>query len=281
MVNMSDPRTRPVPAGWAGEIAAWELSMAAGGASPATMRTRTDHLRRAARGLGPDPWAVGVDELTGWAGGQVWARETRRSVHASLLRFWAWGVATGRVAVSPADGLPRVRAAEPAPRPTPDRVTAGALAAADQRVGLILSCAVEVGMRRGEIAQVHARDLVEDLGGWSLVVHGKGGRVRTVPLPSGLALRLRGACMAGGGWAFPGRVEGHLSAERVGRLAAGVMSGVWTLHSLRHRFATRAHDGTHDLVAVQRLLGHASVATTQRYIATRDDALRRAVEAAA
>ena len=38
----------------------------------------------------------------------------------------------------------------------------------------------------------------------------------------------------------------------------------WTLHTLRHRFATRAYEATGDLVTVSRLLGHASVATTQR-----------------
>lgn len=281
MVNLSDPRARVVPAGWVDEIGAWDLSMAAAGLSAATRTTRTDHMRRAARALGPDPWAVSGPELLAWAGSQSWARETRRSVYASCRSFWRWGLSAGRCEISPADHLPRVRAADPAPRPTPDDVAAAGARVADERVGLILALAAGAGMRRGEIAQVHARDVVADLGGWSIIAHGKGGRDRTIPLPDSLAVRVRAACLAGGGWAFPGRIGGHLSAERVGRLAADVLPGGWTLHSLRHRFATRAHQGTHDLVAVQHLLGHASVATTQRYVAVEDGALRRAVAAAA
>ena len=42
----------------------------------------------------------------------------------------------------------------------------------------------------------------DDLGGWSLVVHGKGAKLRTVPLPAGLARELIDQC--GRGFAFPG-----------------------------------------------------------------------------
>lgn len=45
-------------------------------------------------------------------------------------------------------------------------------------------------LRRCEIAAIHSRDLVEDLLGWSLVVHGKGSRERTVPLLADVALKL-------------------------------------------------------------------------------------------
>ena len=51
------------------------------------------------------------------------------------------------------------------------------------------------------------------------------------------------------------------------------------MHQLRHRFATRAYSATRDLFAVQRLLGHASPNTTQRYVATTPDDLRHAVNA--
>jgi site-specific recombinase XerD len=53
----------------------------------------------------------------------------------------------------------------------------------------------------------------------------------------------------------------------------------WTMHTLRHRFASRAYRGTPNLGAVQVLLGHASIATTQRYTAV-DDEIRAAMEAA-
>ena len=47
-------------------------------------------------------------------------------------------------------------------------------------------------------------------------------------------------------------------------------------HSLRRRFATEVYRRTHDLRSVQVLLGHASIATTQAYVAVDDDAVRLA-----
>lgn len=54
-----------------------------------------------------------------------------------------------------------------------------------------------------------------------------------------------------------------------------------TAHQLRHRFASAAYRATHDIRSVQELLGHASVATTQVYVAVPGEALRAAVAAAA
>ena len=51
-----------------------------------------------------------------------------------------------------------------------------------------------------------------------------------------------------------------------------------TAHQLRHMAATVAYEGGRDIVAVQRLLGHASVDTTTIYTAIDDQAVRRAVE---
>lgn len=278
---MTDPREKPVPAAWRAEIDQWKVRLRSAGRSAETIRTRTDHLRRAARALDGSPWLVSGDQLLGWVGSQEWSRETRRSVYASLRSFWAWGVRSGRCGVSPAAELPSVKPEPPCPRPTPEPVYRRGLAAADGRTWLILSLAAWCAMRRGEIAQVHERDVVEDLGGWSLLVHGKGGRIRITPLPDALVQPLRLACQAGGGWAFPGAIDGHLSAQRVGNLASKALPGVWTLHTLRHRAATVAHDLDHDLLSVKRMLGHASVATTERYVLVRDDRLRELVEHAA
>lgn len=140
--------------------------------------------------------------------------------------------------------------------------------------------AAEHGLRRGggEIARVHTNDLVEDLLGWSLRVHGKGGKDRVVPLREELANDLRALPP---GWAFPSPSGGHLTEHHVGKIIARVLPGGWTAHTLRHRFATVAYAGTRDLLAVQEMLGHAKPETTRGYVQLPADALRAAISAAA
>jgi integrase len=65
-----------------------------------------------------------------------------------------------------------------------------------------------------------------------------------------------------------------------GELCSIALGGRWTLHTLRHRFGTAAYRGSHDLRAVQELLGHSSPATTQIYVAVNEDSLREAARAA-
>lgn len=136
----------------------------------------------------------------------------------------------------------------------------------------------EAGLRRGEVAVVHRRDLREDLLGWSLYVHGKGGRDRVVPLTDDLAREVLDATREG--YAFPGRVDGHLSARWVGRLVADALPDDWTMHPLRHRFGTLTHNVHKDLLAAQQLLGHATPTTTRLYVKITDDYLRETVNAA-
>ena len=136
----------------------------------------------------------------------------------------------------------------------------------------------EAGLRRAEVAQAHRDDLIEDLTGWSLIVHGKGGKQRVVPLTDSLATTIR---EHPAGWLFPGRDNGHLSAGHVGITISRLMPPGWSMHKLRHRYATRGFAGTGNLRAVQVALGHASVATTQRYVAVSSADLRAVSEAAA
>lgn len=125
---------------------------------------------------------------------------------------------------------------------------------------------------------MHSDDLVDDLVGWSLLVHGKGGKQRVVPLTDGIA---REMLALPDGYAFPGQIDGHLSPRRVGELATDLLDGVWTLHTLRHRFATRTYQIDHDTFAVQELLGHSSAETTRRYVQRDRSRLRALVQKAA
>ena len=270
--------TRSVPTGWERPIEDWTAAMVAGGAPKTTRTTRLSHIRRLARGMGEDstPWDVTADELIGWAGRQQWQRETRRSFRSSAMMFYRWAVDTGRAAANPADALPRVKPADPTAVPAPEVVYGRALATAPPRERIMLRLAAECGLRRGEVARVHADDLIRAFDGWTLIVQGKGGKTRNMPLPDDLARELRALPY---GWAFPGADNGHLSAAWIGKLIARLMPGVWSMHSLRHRFGTAAYSVDRDILVVQELLGHASPVTTRRYVRIPADSLRRTVNA--
>lgn len=66
----------------------------------------------------------------------------------------------------------------------------------------------------------------------------------------------------------------------VGKLISRTLPAGWTTHTLRHRFASQAYAVDRDIRAVQELLGHASVVTTQIYTAIPDNARRRAAAGA-
>ena len=59
-----------------------------------------------------------------------------------------------------------------------------------------------------------------------------------------------------------------------------LMPAGFTMHTLRHRFATRAYRGSRNLRAVQCCSGHASVAATEEYTAVDDDEIRAAMMSA-
>ncbi|MCF8605174.1 tyrosine-type recombinase/integrase [Gordonia sp. HY442] len=142
----------------------------------------------------------------------------------------------------------------------------------------MVSLAAFAGLRRGEIATTRGDQLADDYDGPVLRVLGKGGRTRLVPLDAGIAAQI---AARGQGWTFPGQIDGHLSPAHVGKIVSRLMPGDWTAHTLRHRFASAAYSDARDIRAVQELLGHASVRTTQIYTAVPDGARRAAVAAAA
>lgn len=274
--GMCGRRGLPVSAAWKDALDGWWCCLRSAGRAETTIGTRLENIRRFARHAGcPDPWTVTTRDLEEWLGRQAWSTESRRGFRNSLVAFYDWGVCAGHMTASPAADLTPVKATPPAPRPTPDDVYRAALASADGRTRLILRLAAEVGLRRSEISHIHSDDLIQEVGGWSLVVHGKGGKDRVVPLPHDLAHVIR---IAGGGYLFPGNDDGHLSPRYVGKLATRVLHGKWTIHSLRHRFASRAYALDRDLFTVQDLLGHASPATTRVYVQVLDADKRRTVQ---
>ena len=267
-----------IPAAWAREIDAWAGALAAARLSPQTIGLRTYHVRRLAQaGLAASPWEITRDDLLAWVGGHRWSRETARAVRSSIRRFWAWAVEVGRTRDNVADALPMIRQSEPRPHPTSQTSLAAGLAAARPDVRLMVRLACDLGMRRGEVARIHpAEDLTDTPDGWVLTVHGKGDKQRLLPVPADLAEEM--IRRADGGYLFPSPMGGHLRAHTVGNLVSTALGG-GGMHGLRHLFATEIHDQTRDVRLVQTLLGHSSLATTQRYLAVDDRALRAAVTA--
>lgn len=260
---------------WLDAIAAYDADQVVGGKPSTTRRTRREHLQHLARRVEVGPWAVTGEVLTAYAAAQPWAAETRRGRRNTFVSFFGWAMRSGLVVENVGEGLPKIPVQMARARPAPDRVYREALMRAGHREGLMLRLAAEVGMRRAEVARSGSADMVEDLVGWSLVVHGKGGRERVVPLPGSLAKALLDLPE---GFFFPGDDQGHLSPRYVGKLIAGLLPEAWTMHTLRHRFATRLYALRSDLLLVQETLGHASPTTTRRYVEYDRARMRSAIE---
>ena len=146
------------------------------------------------------------------------------------------------------------------------------IAARDLAVLLLLYGA---GLRVGEAMALTGAALPL---GETLLVHGKGGKSRIVPLlpqvrdAIGEYLRLSPWPVERNGPLFRGARGGPLRAELVRRAVQGArnrlgLGGRTTPHALRHSFATHLLARGADLRALQELLGHASLSSTQIYTA--------------
>lgn len=270
-----------VPESWGGDLRAWQRWLNAHGTARLTIELRASHLGTFARAhSSADPFGITADDLFDYMAGKQWSRETRRSNRASLRSFYRWAKETGRTSIDPTELIPRVKAAEPVARPASDAdYIAAVQAARDPRWALALRMACELGMRRSEVAQVHSSDILhDDAGRVSLLVHGKGGKGRWVPVPSNLAAAI---ARFGEGYLFPSRDGEHLTPRHVGKQVSKLLPKGVTMHALRHAFATRVYNVNRDVFALQQLLGHASAGTTQRYVKVSQDRMRELVEAVA
>ena len=162
------------------------------------------------------------------------------------------------------------------------------------RLHALLELLYATGMRVSELVTLPRSVLAGDERVFTIV--GKGGRERLVPLntPARAALaRYLGvgqdpadgvAPMLKTKWLFPSRgAEGHLTRQAFAlelkelSLAAGIESERVSPHVLRHAFASHLLDRGADLRAVQQLLGHADISTTQIYTHVLEERLRRLV----
>jgi integrase/recombinase XerC len=148
------------------------------------------------------------------------------------------------------------------------------------------------GLRRAELVALDLDDGRLDLRQGEVTVTGKGARTRTVPVGAKACEALRRWIDARRQLAAPGEralfVGGR--GRRIGASVVGARLRAWAQrrglkervhpHMLRHSFATHVLQSSQDLRAVQELLGHASISTTQVYTHLDFQALAKVYDAA-
>jgi site-specific recombinase XerD len=144
----------------------------------------------------------------------------------------------------------------------------------------ILSLLLACGLRRGEVAALELDDIQRREDHWAIVdLTGKGGHVRTVPVPDWVSQTIadwvtaagissgklfRCVCRAGKTWGdfMTDRVVWHVVKDHAARLGLPQLAP----HDLRRSCARLCHVAGGELEQIQFLLGHVSVQTTEKYL---------------
>ncbi|EKD80645.1 MAG: putative integrase [uncultured bacterium] len=146
---------------------------------------------------------------------------------------------------------------------------------------LIISLSYGAGLRVSEVVQIQVKDL--DLNDLTLLVSdAKGGKDRISILPKKLTNYLHNmmAGKTGDQYLFESERGGKLTTRTAqavfqrSLIIAGIKKNA-TFHSLRHSFATHLLENGVDVRYIQKLLGHASITTTQLYTKVTNPALMR------
>lgn len=267
-----------------GLIAAFlEMMASEAGAARNTLLAYERDLKGASKLLGGG-LASAPAEALGRLGAEWMAlkRATVARKAAALRRFFGFLVDEGLRADDPSAALPRPAAERPLPKILDHRAVDALFAEIERRkreegemAALRLSALVELlygsGLRATELVSL-PRNAVPVDKPW-LILKGKGGRERLVPISD----RARAAVSTWSAlvprdspWLFPSGKK-HLSRVRLYQLikelaaSAGIPPDRISPHVLRHAFATHLLEGGADLRALQMLLGHADIATTQIY----------------
>ena len=246
---------------------------------------------------------VTLADLRAWLAHQAAEGKSRTTLArrgAAIRAFFAWAHRVGLVEHNPAARLASARASVTLPQVL-DVGQAGRLLdvardhansgdAIDVRDWAMAELLYATGIRVGELASIDIGDL--DLNERTVRVLGKGGKERVVPfgVPARRALGFwieRGrsdATLAGPAALFVGRKGARVDQRQVRAVIhdLALRAGVPDVapHALRHSAATHLLEGGSDLRSVQEVLGHASLATTQRYTHVTADRLRHAYELA-
>ncbi|MGE0723839.1 MAG: site-specific tyrosine recombinase XerD [Alphaproteobacteria bacterium] len=222
---------------------------------------------------------------------------------SAIRQFHRFLYSDGRRADDPTARIDSPRLGRPLPKVLEGEAVDRLLAAARARPGAdglravaLVELLYAAGLRVSELIGLPANAVGR--GAETILVRGKGQKERIVPLaPSAVAAVAayqavrdtflpKGAARARAArHLFPSRgAEGSLTRRRVAQIlkdlaaAAGIDPATLSPHVLRHAFATHLVDGGADLRSVQRMLGHADIATTEIYTHVADARLRKVVE---
>ena len=232
------------------------------------------------------PVGITLADLRAWLATMHGAGQSRASIArraASARAFTAWCLRRGLVPNDPGLRLasPRVSTRLPTVLDAQQAVRVMDVAAiqADdgdpgaQRDRSMIELLYATGIRVGELCAIDLGDL--DLNSRTVRVIGKGNKERVVPfgVPAGIAARawleVRGRLTASGQALYVGnrgaRIDQRAVRTIVDRITRDAGGPRLAPHGLRHTAATHVLEGGADLRAVQELLGHASLDTTQRY----------------
>ena len=213
---------------------------------------------------------------------------------SAIRTFFSFLVSTGEARANPASGLSGPRRYMRLPEFLPVDEMAGFLSSlpaddpATKRNAAILELLYSSGLRVGELVSLRMRDI--SMESKTVRVTGKGRKVRIVPVGEKALCALReylDVRPAVVGAEFQSGIDEPLFLNRQGKVgfksgagisarsvarilkdAVGKSKGVnrrLSPHGMRHSFATHLLESGADLRAIQEMLGHASLSTTQRY----------------
>ena len=260
-----------------------EAELKLGGYSPATRKTYLNHLRRFRRYLKVDPPAAGEQEVRQYLLYLLDEKQVSRAHHnqaVSALKFYYQRVLRQPMKV---EDLPRPRHEQKLPVVLSRQEVVRLFAAlGNLKHKALLMLAYSAGLRVSEVVRLKVGDIDSDRG-LIRVFRAKGRKDRYTPL-SQVALEVVRAYWQACkpvGWLFPGaRQDQHLSKRSVQKVLALARQKTglhkhFTMHTLRHSFATHLlEDGT-DLRYVQEMLGHARPETTMIYTHVTEKTMRR------